>query len=257
MLQTLACQRETLRLARFVALVLVLIAATAPSRAATLDLMFVMDEAGGLSSADFFLQKSFVRSVADGVAVDVPFGADGLRSGAVAYGSSARRPVSLTGDASIFDNGVASILQAGGARCVSCALDEARSHLAGAGRSSAPDVIVLLLSGLSNVGTDRFAGAVASAKAAGIGLIAVGVGNADPVQVNAVASSPNDALFVSSWSAASGIQDDVVERILVRVPEPIPEPATLGLLAGGLLLLTGIAAHRRRSNRRDLTAASP
>lgn len=227
-----------------------LLTTIAPARSAGVDLVYLMDESGSVGSADFAVERNFITDVTLAVRAPVPFGPTGLAAGLVQHASDARLTQPLTFSSPTFHNSLNATVARGGASCPSCAIALGRQELASArGRALAPDVLVLLTDG-STESQDQLPIQAAAARASGIALIGIVVGDFGGVRsaISDIVSSSDDFFAIAEWSDLNRgtLVEDVAERILARVA-PVPEPGAYALLGLGLLALGGAGLRRRAS----------
>jgi hypothetical protein len=175
-------------------------AATARAQVVPTDLLFVFDETGSISSAQFQVEKDFIVSMAQQGA----FLAGG-RAGVVLFAGTARLAVPMTTNSSVFASSVYALTRSGtGGTCIGCGLLTAQAQLDALSSPERLRKVLVLTDGANSVDPPgQTLGQVAQAVLdAGTGVVAVGVGSSySPSELELVTGDPALVFDASSWTA--------------------------------------------------------
>jgi len=171
------------------------------------DIVLVLDESGSIPSASFAQMKTFATNL---VTALMPVTNDGARVGIAMFASASRRIIPLTVNRQVAINAVNSITQSAGGTCIGCGITEGRNIFnTGPPRPEATQFMIVLTDGVNAVNTAQFPGIVSSAKAAGITMLAIGVGpNVDANQIRLISSDIPDVttdFFTTDFNQLSTI----------------------------------------------------
>jgi len=194
----------------------------------SIDLMFVLDGSGSISSNDFTAMKNFVNNVLSAFTIS----SSGAKAGVIQFSSQGQGKVeqTLAGDALAIKAAVSAMTEIGGSTDIQEGLDLANTELTKNGRANIPKVIIFLTDGVHNQpGNPSYAAQVA--KNAGSTIFAVGVGNNfNLLQLQAIASDPDKdyVLSVNSFDHLSAILAKLVKQTCAApyVP-PVSKPVTV------------------------------
>jgi hypothetical protein len=210
------------------------------------DIMLVLDESGSINSQDFGREKSFALDVINNV-MTTPGGA---RVGLVQFSGDARLTMPFQDNRQAALNGVNSMFQRGGATCIGCGIDLARQRFAQQPRPQATKFMIVLTDGVNNVNVNTFQNVVNNAKAAGIKLLAVGVGQVDQNQIEFIASDiPNvrTSFLINNFSELPTILNQLTAAIsspgstnVTVALDVMPRfPVSTGTATAGSVAVTG------------------
>ncbi|NJO81646.1 MAG: VWA domain-containing protein [Blastochloris sp.] len=148
------------------------------------DISLVFDGSGSIPFSGFQLMQSFGISLTEALTVTT----DVTNIGVIEYSSSTTVVAGLNGDEAAVIAAINGMPKSGGGTNTASAIQAGQSQLA-AGRAGAPDVMIVLTDGQSN-DTNATIAAAQAAKAAGITVIAVGIGaGPDNAELRGMASS--------------------------------------------------------------------
>ncbi|MFT5485471.1 MAG: hypothetical protein ACI9JL_003665 [Paracoccaceae bacterium] len=255
--------------ARLFAVLLSVSVFTAPGvRAAPLlDVMFVLDGSGSVSSSNFHTQitatQGYISTLQNGVpgilrdpgppvAPDL-LGAD-LNVGIVQFSASANLELGLTGNLATVNTALDNMNQLNSHTNHADAFTQAAAELAANGRAGAQQAIVLITDGIANEPNagpiHPFLAAINAAQTAkddGILIFAIGVGNDIQLfDLENYASNPTAdfTAHVDNHNALATLNDDLAEALLTEeTAVSVDAPAPLALLGLGI---AGLALMRRR-----------
>ncbi|XP_067674107.1 uncharacterized protein [Haliotis asinina] len=203
-----------------------------------LDLAFILDGSGSVSRYDFDRTIKFVKNVTEKLDIS----RDGVKVSVVEYASSVGDDIKFQDFASKsrLVSAISGIRKCGGGTNTAAAIlhtvDVLFSPAAGA-RPNAKRVAILLTDGRSNSKTATIS-AAQKAKAAGITMISVGIGNADVSELKGVATQPycTHMIMLSSFREIDSLLYQLKEsscRALTAVKEnktinmPLPQNTTV------------------------------
>lgn len=186
------------------------------------DLVFVVDESGSITAADFNRMKEFLRNLVTSVDVFSNGGTISL----VAFGTTGRIILRASNSQTTTLNAINAMVQARGTTCTGCGMLLARTILDGQPRDH-KKVMLVLTDGLSTATlTPTVATEVGLSNAAGIERFVVGIGAGVSLPELALIGSDPDAQHVFLASDFSAL--NVILNVLVGA---IVEPeATNGVL---------------------------
>ena len=169
-----------------------------------LDLFFVMDASGSVGYSDFQLMKQFVYDIVDSFEI----GPDNVRVGVMSYGSSYTFHFYLntyTTKSEVL-SAVNSLPYSGGGTNTALALNAVRtigfteSNGARPVSTGIPRIAIVITDGYSNSYSNTVAAANALHNGGIIGF-AIGISGANTNELNAIASEPSYAAFISNFDS--------------------------------------------------------
>jgi uncharacterized protein YegL len=171
------------------------------------DIVLVLDESGSIPASSFTQMKNFANSLINGL---MPATGDGARVGVAMFSSSSRTILQLNGNRQTALNAVNAIVQQGGATCIGCGIQQGRTIFnIGPARPEATQFMIVLTDGQNTVNTSQFPSIVDAAQAAGITMLAIGVGpSVSNAQINFIASDipgVQTAFFTTDFDQLSTI----------------------------------------------------
>ena len=168
--------------------------------------MFVLDASGSVGSANFQLIREFVASIA----TNLDIGPDNSQVGVIVFSSSAAVQFSLNTHSDINQllSAIAAIPYTGGGTNTAAGLNLLLAQGFNGARPTSqgiPRVAIVVTDGQSNDGTATAAAAQA-VHAAGVTVFAVGIGNADPIELDAIASRPEFVEIITGFNTEELLQ---------------------------------------------------
>ncbi|MGE0486661.1 MAG: vWA domain-containing protein [Gammaproteobacteria bacterium] len=156
-----------------------------------LDLVFLLDHSGSVSSQSFQQQRDYALTLADGLAHDT----GSVMSAIVAHWSNASLILPLSGSNTLVHNTMLNTAQLGGSSCVSCGLRTAADVLADSTRAGQPSLGQLVLLFTDNApGTQSaadFVPAYTALHQAGATVLGIALPNISPSDRSALANATN------------------------------------------------------------------
>ena len=172
------------------------------------NIMFVMDSSGSIGSSNFEIMKAFVGNVIRSLNSTAD-----SKIGVIRFSSSPTVIIPLTATHNLTDlaTQVQAIGYTGGGTATHTALDLMLNQLAAASEDGAAPVGILLTDGKSNF-ADLTIAAAARVHETGISMYTFGIGNANPAELQVIASTPfyDYSFYISSFNAA-----DFDQRVLL------------------------------------------
>jgi len=185
-----------------------------------MEIEFIMDESGSISSSDFVREKDFANSIIDQFVI----GANAVRVGVTMFESDARLVVPL-GDQekNSLKNKISAIVSENGGTCISCGLRTGRQDIVRANRN-VYRLVILTTDGAGNVEADQLGTEAAALKNVVNLVLAVGVGSGiDSGQLTTCASTPTPATpttvyYSSSFNALKNLVSTLTDLTCQDLP---------------------------------------
>ncbi|KOR30994.1 hypothetical protein TI04_03085, partial [Achromatium sp. WMS2] len=195
------------------------------------DIMLVLDSSGSIGASNFAYVKDFARSIL-GV-LDVHTG--GPQLGITQFSSQDRGKIEigLTADSAAIATAIDNIVYQAGNTDIQEGIALSQQELITKGRPNVARALILFTDGTQYPdGTGSPALEAANARKQGTEIFAVGVGKANPKQLQDIASAPyskhilNTAQFSDMIVLINDLVNGVCEPTLDKIPEPAPEAVT-------------------------------
>jgi uncharacterized protein YegL len=149
------------------------------------DIMLVLDESGSINAQNFQREREFAADIVNALMT----GPGGARVGIVQFSGNARLTLPLTDNVAQAVNAANTLTQRLGATCIGCGIDLARQRFLAQPRPEATKFMIVLTDGANTVGSSpTIPAAVNAAEAIGVTLLAIGIGNVVPSEIEAIAS---------------------------------------------------------------------
>jgi hypothetical protein len=251
--------------------------APAARAAQMLDVIFLVDGSGSITSDDFTVLKDGTLDIANTLATGIPgagevpdpgnpgsflpadlLGAD-LNVGLVQFATTAQLDLGLTGDLATVDTALTNMAQLEGQTNHAAALELARTELAANGRAGALQAIIMLTDGVpneTNGPSDPLTDAIIQsilAKSDGILIYGVAIGGQSVLEaIEDYASSPKEdfTALIDEFDALDTVNLGIAEELLesgFQQSAAVSAPAPLAILGLGI---AGLACLRRRRSAR-------
>ncbi|XP_078669871.1 collagen alpha-6(VI) chain-like [Branchiostoma floridae x Branchiostoma belcheri] len=188
-----------------------------PTCTAPLDLFFVLDGSGSVTSANFDLMKGFTKNVVN--AFDIS--ATATRVGVVQYSDRNTLEFNLGdhGDKPSTLAAIDGIVYQGGGTSTGSALEFSRVNAAWRG-GSVPKVMIVVTDGKSTDSVTAPANALASG---GVDVYAIGVGNYDAAELLAIAAQDqNKVIELQDFNALQAEIEQIAQTVCVVAQQPNP-----------------------------------
>ncbi len=169
-----------------------------------LDLVILIDSSGSIDAGDFEILKDFVRNLIK----RLPISQDETRVALISFNTNAKILIDLNNGTSFqILNETINILdnKAGGDtytdRALKIANEDILNEMNGMRsiNKAVPKVVIVITDGESNKRNETIFEAN-RIKERGINVISIGIGKANPQELNSIASTPNDQYYVSDFS---------------------------------------------------------
>uniref|UniRef100_A0A0B7ART5 Collagen alpha-3(VI) chain n=2 Tax=Arion vulgaris TaxID=1028688 RepID=A0A0B7ART5_9EUPU len=179
------------------------------------DIVFLIDSSGSVGFDNFRRIKEYVQHVIDSFNI----GSEATRVGVATFSQSSRAEIYLNA----YDNkrklqaAVSGITYEYGNTNTASGIKLVRSSLfseAKGNRPDVPDYLVIITDGLSNINHEATLPEAEYARRQGIHIFAVGVGIADPWELNGIASKPIDSnvFQITNWDGLWDISEGLIDR---------------------------------------------
>jgi len=194
------------------------------------DIFFLIDHSGSIYPKDFKDMKMFITEFLHTFRI----GSQHVRMGVVKYADSPDLEFDLTEytDAKTLEKAVEGIRQIGGGTETGRALEFMGPHFARAMVTrghKVPEYLVVITDGKSS---DEVKVPAEKLRAQGVIVYAIGVKNADAVELGEISGDPKRTFFVNNFDALRPIKDDIITDICSQ------DGKNAGLDVGGPLFST-------------------
>ena len=174
-----------------------LVAQDPPASLLPLDVVFVLDESGSITAANFATMRS---SIAQFMSANVT--PNGTHAGIIQFSGDARTTLRLTGNTASAVGAATAMFQRGGATAIGDGLQAATAEFNLDGRAGVPRIYILETDGFNNVNVAQLPTIIAGLHADSRNTVfAVGVGaSTDPSELLSIASAPTDYYSAATYA---------------------------------------------------------